>query len=87
VGTTVSDIESDVVCSWLWERFFSNGRSAADGTIPVYVYRDVIWLPDYDSIDCSSLADVTHIDELENVLRKAKAELTLENLMEMRKKV
>jgi hypothetical protein len=57
------------------------------GMIPIYVYDDIIWLPYYNSINWSSFAYVAHIDELESVLRRAKAELTVAKVEEMRQKV
>jgi hypothetical protein len=55
--------------------------------IPVYVYNDLIWLPYYDAIDWRSFSYVAQIDQLEDVLERAKRELTKEKVVEMRRKI
>jgi hypothetical protein len=40
------------------------------GMLPVYIWNDVLWLPYYDSINWSSFAMVTHINDLDATLQK-----------------
>jgi hypothetical protein len=57
------------------------------GMIPMYIYNDLVWLPYYDSINWSSFAYVAHISDLEAVLERATAELTVEEVKRRRERV
>ena len=40
------------------------------GTIPIYVWNDICWLPFQDKIDYQKLCIVSHVSELENLEQK-----------------
>jgi hypothetical protein len=77
-----------ILCPRGWGRnSYRLGEVLQMGMIPVYIYSDFIWLPYYDSINWSSFAYIARIDELKQVMSRAKAELTLEKVRMMRQKV
>jgi hypothetical protein len=77
-----------ILCPRGWGRnSYRFGEVLQMGMIPVYVYSDLIWLPYYDSIDWRSFSYIAHIDQLEDVLERAKRELTTQKVLAMRKKI
>lgn len=56
------------------------------GSVPVYVYNDIIWLPYYDSINWSSFSIVTHISLINETINRIK-NTTISEILTMKKRI